>query len=102
MTCYGVFGRNWSTELTCALSQEERILNIFEIGYEIHMSLNFSFCFGGIILILFNIRPVWFIILDHIVSVMFTSQMISSFMKHPIYMCVSVCVLFWHLVVSLI
>ena len=42
----------------CAMSQAERILNIFEIGYEIHISLNFSFRFGGIILILLNIKPV--------------------------------------------
>ena len=39
-------------------SQVERILNICEIGHEIHISLNFSFKFGGIILILLNIRPV--------------------------------------------
>ena len=36
----------------------ERIFNIFEIGYEIHISLNFSFKFCGIIFILFNIKPV--------------------------------------------
>ena len=36
------------------------ILNIFEIGYEIHISLNFSFKFGGIILILINIKSVYF------------------------------------------
>ena len=45
-------------ELTCAVSQAERILNMCEIGYEIHISLNFSFKFGGIILILFNMKPV--------------------------------------------
>ena len=48
------------TELTCAVSLAERILNMSEIGYEIHTSLNFSFKFGGIILILFNIKPVLF------------------------------------------
>ena len=46
------------TGLTCAVSQAERILNMCEIGYEIHLSLNFSFKFGGIILILLNIKPV--------------------------------------------
>ena len=46
------------TELTCAVSQAERILNMCEIGYEIHTSLNFSFKFGGVIHILFNINPV--------------------------------------------
>ena len=42
----------------CAVSQAVCILNIGEIGYEIHISLNFSFIFEGIILILFNIKPV--------------------------------------------
>ena len=42
----------------CAVSQAEHILNMCEIGYEIHISLNFSFKFGGIIVILFNIKPV--------------------------------------------
>ena len=44
--------------LTCAVSQAERILNIFYIDYEMHISLNFSFKFGGIIVIMFNIKPV--------------------------------------------
>ena len=46
------------TELTCVVSEVERILSMCEIGYEIHICLNFSFKFGGIILILFNIKPV--------------------------------------------
>ena len=45
------------TELTCAVPQVERILDMCEISYEIHISLNFSFIFGGIILILFDIKP---------------------------------------------
>ena len=45
------------TKLTCAVSQAERILNMCEIGYDIHISLNFSFKFGGIIPILLNIKP---------------------------------------------
>ena len=44
----------------CAMSQAERLLNNFVIGYEINISLNFSFTSGGIILILFNIKPVLF------------------------------------------
>ena len=48
------------TVLTCAVSQAERMLNVCEIGYEIHIYLSFSFKFGGIILILFNIKPVQF------------------------------------------
>ena len=40
-------------ELTCALSQLERILNMCEINYEIYISLNFSFKLVGIILILY-------------------------------------------------
>ena len=46
------------TEMTCAMSQAERIFNMCEIGYGIHISLNFSFKFGGIILILFDIKLV--------------------------------------------
>ena len=46
------------TELTCAVYQAERIFHMCEIGYEILISLNFSFKFGGLILILFNIEPV--------------------------------------------
>ena len=48
------------TELTCAMSQVERILNMYEIGCEIHISLNFSFKFERIILILFSIKAVLF------------------------------------------
>ena len=33
------------TELICDVSQAERILNMFEIGYEIDISLNFPFKF---------------------------------------------------------
>ena len=47
---------NAQTEFTCAMPQVERILNMYEIGYEINISLNFSFTFGGIILILLNIK----------------------------------------------
>ena len=41
-TCCNVFGRSWSTELTCVVSLAECILNMCEIGYDIHISLNFS------------------------------------------------------------
>ena len=58
--------------------EKNRKLNIFEVGNEIHISLNFSFKFGRIILILFSN-------LDHIVSVVFTSQVMEIFMKHPVY-----------------
>ena len=46
--------------MACDVSHPERILNIFEIDYEIHISQNVSFKFGGIILILFNIKHVKF------------------------------------------
>ena len=46
------------TELTCAVSLAGRILNICEIGKEIYISLNFSFKFGGIIPMMFIIKPV--------------------------------------------
>ena len=46
------------TELTCAVSQAKRILNMCEISYEIHISQNLPFQCGGIILILFKIKPV--------------------------------------------
>ena len=52
--------RHAQTELTFGVSQAERIFNMCEIGYEINISLNLSIKFGGIILILFNIKPVWF------------------------------------------
>ena len=55
---YGIGQAKAQTELTCAVSQAERILIMCEIGYEIHNSLNFSFKFSGIIHILFNIKPV--------------------------------------------
>ena len=45
------------TELTCAVSQPERVLNMCAIGYDIHISLYMSFKFGGIILVLLNIKP---------------------------------------------
>ena len=45
------------TELTCAVSQAEHISNMCEIGHEIHISPNLSFKFGGVIPILFNIKP---------------------------------------------
>ena len=63
-------------KVTCAVSQVEHILNMCEIGYEIHISLNFPFKFEGIILILFSIKLPSFINLDHIVSVILTSKMI--------------------------
>ena len=45
------------TKDTYAMSQVEHIMNMSEIGYEIHISLNFSLKFGGIIPVLFNIMP---------------------------------------------
>ena len=51
--------RIW-TDFTCVRSQAEQILDMCEIEYEIHIYLNFSFKLGGIILILFNIKPVYF------------------------------------------
>ena len=41
-----------------AVFLSERILDMYEIGHKIHISMNFSFILGGIILILFNIKPV--------------------------------------------
>ena len=46
--------------MTCAVSQAECILYIFEISYEIDICLNFSIELRGIILILLNIKPVYF------------------------------------------
>ena len=46
------------TELTCAVSQAESILNMCKIVYEIHISLDLSNKFGGVIPVLFNIKPV--------------------------------------------
>ena len=47
-TCSGHNGRRHAksqTELTCVMSQDERILNMCEIGYKIHISPNFSYKF---------------------------------------------------------
>ena len=55
---YGKEQAKVQTELTCAVSQAECILKMCEIGYIIHISLNFSFKFGGLVLILFNVKPV--------------------------------------------
>ena len=44
------------TKLTCAVSQEECILNMCEISYEVNIS-KFLFKFGRIIHILFTITP---------------------------------------------
>ena len=44
--------------MTCAVSQSGRILNMHEIGYAIHISVNFLLKLEGIILILFIIKPV--------------------------------------------
>ena len=41
-----------------SLKEENRKLNIFEIGNEIHISLNFTVKFGVLIHILFNIKSV--------------------------------------------
>ena len=45
------------TELKCAVSQAEHTLSMYEISYDMHTYLNFTFKFGGIILILLNIKP---------------------------------------------
>ena len=45
-------------EFMCAVSQAECILSVCEIGYVIHMSLNFSFKLGGVVIILFYIKSV--------------------------------------------
>ena len=80
-----LFGRSWSTELTCAVSLAERILIICEIGYEIHISLNLSLTFGGIIPYCYAISLFSIINLDHDVSVIFTLQIILIISKHPAY-----------------
>ena len=48
----------WQTKLMCAMSQAELLLNMCEIGYEIHISEKISLTFGGIIPILLSIKPV--------------------------------------------
>ena len=46
------------TKLSCAVSLAGRILNTCVIGYVIHISVNFPFKVGGIILLWFIIKPV--------------------------------------------
>ena len=50
-------GEKYLDRIVSAMSKAERILSMCEIGYEIHISMNFSLKFGGIIPILFNIKP---------------------------------------------
>ena len=48
----GHIGRGLAKAQSELMSLTERILNMCVIGYEIHISLNFLFKFGGIIIIL--------------------------------------------------
>ena len=57
-TCCSMFGRSKNTDLTCATSQAERILNICEIFHRTLIPLNFLFKFREINLILLNIKPI--------------------------------------------
>ena len=43
--CHSVFGKNLTTDMTCAVSQEAHILNTCEIGHRINKSLKFCFKF---------------------------------------------------------
>ena len=84
-TCCSMFKKSRSTDFTCAVSQAVRILNICKTFHEIQVPLNFLFKFTGInffwsTLNLFNF--IWF---DYVVSVIFTCQMMSNFLKHPVY-----------------
>ena len=49
-------------------------MNMCEVDYDIHISLNFSFKFVGIIFILFNIKMLSSINHDHIVCHIYISN----------------------------
>ena len=76
--------RSRSTDFTCAVSQAVRILNISKIFHKTHAPLNFLFKFTGINLIQLNINPVEFHLIRYVVSVIFTCQMMSNFLKHHV------------------
>ena len=59
-TCCSMFRRSQSINFTCAVSQAVHILNIFDTFHEIQVLLNFLFKFTGINLVLVNIKPVEF------------------------------------------
>ena len=59
-TCCSMFWRSQSINFTCAVSQAVHILNIFDTFHEIQVPLNFLFKFTGINLVLVNIKPVEF------------------------------------------
>ena len=68
-TCCSMFRRSQSTDFTCSALQAVRILNICETFHKVHLPLNFLFKFTGI----------------NVISVIFTCQMMSNFLKHPVY-----------------
>ena len=59
-TCCSMFRRSQSTDFTCAVSQAVRILNICKTFHEIQVPLNFLFKLTGINLVLVNINPIEF------------------------------------------
>ena len=81
-TCCRMFRRSRSTDFTCAVSQAVRILNICKTFHGIQVPLNFLFKFTEINLVVVNINLVNFIWFDYVVSVIFTCQMMSNFLKH--------------------
>ena len=84
-TCCRMFRRSQSTDFTCAVLQGLRILNICKTFHEIQVPLNFLFKFTEINLILVNINPVKFHLIRYVISVLFTCQMISNFLKQPVF-----------------
>ena len=59
-TCCSMFRRSQSTDFMCATLQAVRILNICKTFCGIHVPLNFLFKFTGLNLVLVNIKPVEF------------------------------------------
>ena len=84
-TCYSMFRRSQSTDFTCAALQEVLILNICKTFHGIYVPLNFLFKFTGINFVLVNIKPVEFHLIRLCSFVIFTCQMMSNFLKHPVH-----------------
>ena len=82
-TCCSMFRRSRRIDFTCAVLQAVRILNICNTFHEIQGPLNFLFKFTGINLVLVNIKPVEFNLIR--LCSFCNCQMMSNFLKHPVY-----------------
>ena len=83
-TCCSMF-RSQSTDFTCVMSQAVRILNICKTFHEIQVPLDVLFKFTEMNLFSSTLTLLNFILFGYVVSVIFTCQMMSKFLKHPVH-----------------